>query len=386
MVNDLASQLGLPVILEDAHQQPMAYSPHYDLADQMRMDSIMRLSTSQEVVDYFTPWGLNERREPFIVPGNPDIKVLPRLCVPIRSRAHVIGYLWVLLPDQDIEQAQIDEAVEAAALLRQRLLVDAEVRGVETELLLSLVSSSQQERARGIAIAEGRYRMVVGRPCAVLVCFGSGWEQLAVRARFWNAVWGPGGHDQIRGVTDSEGVAIITDGRAGASLRASHEPLLAGLRQAAGGGGTEDSLTIGVSDWVDSPEFLHQAYQRAQIAARVAAHIFPERLGYWAELGAYRFLGQLAGQALVDAVDPRVLALVNEEPRLAKTVWHFLESRQSTTAIARDLGIHRATLYNRLDRVSERGLDPRHAPDATILQMGLYALTLAGHVNFSTIV
>ena len=383
VVNDLAQQLGLPVVLEDDHQQPLAFSPHYDLSDRMRMDTIMRLATSQEVVDYFTPWGLSERRRPFVVPGNPDIDVLPRLCVPIRSGSGGLGFLWVLLPDSKLDEGKIKEAEEAAATIKHLLLIESEVRHSETELALRLLSSTHGERLEALSMAEGRYRIGIDRPSAIVLCSGPAWREPAVKARFWNTAWSTTGREQIRAVTDSEGLAIITDASSVEQLRRIHEAALADLSRVVAHGKV-NQLSVGVSDWVASPAELPEAYRQAQIAARVTSTVSRNCLGYWAELGIYRFLGQLSTQMLLDGVDSRVRALIDEAPLLARTAYVYLENAGSAGATAKALGIHRATLYARLDRISRRGFDVRRGDDLLNLHIGLSALELAGYTKIST--
>lgn len=376
VVNDLASLLGLPVVLEDVHQQPIVHSPHYELTDQMRMHTIMRLSTSQEVVDYFTPWGLRERREPFVVPGNPDIDILPRLCIPIRSGRGTLGYVWILLPNQQVDEEKVQAAKEAGEALRHVLLMENEVRHRETELTRTLLTAPHDERLQALSDAELRHRIGIDRPCAVLICQGPVWSDPAVRADFWSTMWGASGSDQMRAITQAEGVVVITDRSSVQELRRIHGAALVDLNRHVRAN-RERALVIGISDWVSSPLELPQAYREAQIAVRVSRVIRPEKPGYWLELGVFRYLGQLSAQMLVDAVDPRVRKLVDEDRNLAETVRCYLANAGAAGATAAELGVHRATLYDRLDRVTRRGLDPRNGADALTLQVGLCALDLA---------
>jgi sugar diacid utilization regulator len=204
-----------------------------------------------------------------------------------------------------------------------------------------------------------------------------------VKARFWNLTWGVMAREQIRAITNSEGVAIIAGGGSIQHLRRMHEAALGDLSRVVADG-QANQLAIGVSDWVESPAELPEAYRQAQITAQVTFAISSRSVGYWSALGVYRYLGQLPAQMLLDGVDPRVRALVDESPLLSRTAHAFLENAGSASPTAKALGIHRATLYARLEKLAQRGLDVRRGEDALTLHVGLCALELLGYIKWQT--
>lgn len=377
IVNALAQELGLPVVLEDAAQQLITYSPHYEVTDRIRRDTIMRQTTTQDVVDYFTPYALPARTDPFIVPGNPDDDVLPRLCIPIRHHDVSLGYAWVLLPGGEVSEEQLRAAVEAGEALTLTMLAESRVRARETETVLSLLSADPETRILGLTDTEARGTFEEGRRCGVLVCVGRRWEDPAVRTSFWSASWAPSPSDQLRGVTPREGVAVfaaetITDAGRDLLVRALDRVTRAGR---AG----EADLVVGVGSLVEGPAEAHRAYREARLAARVASRSGgSQRVVLWDDMGIYRFLTQMPQEVLADAVDPRVRALVREAPELAATLETYLDRAGAVALVAAALHIHRTTLYYRLERVARYGIDLARGEDRLAAHAGLRALRILG--------
>lgn len=81
--------------------------------------------------------------------------------------------------------------------------------------------------------------------------------------------------------------------------------------------------------------------------------IHPEQVLHWDRLGSWRALLTIRPDDAVDAIDPRVLALVrNEDPELVAIVQDYLERGGDVAALAAERHIHRTTLYGRLKRLS----------------------------------
>src|SRR6266496_6731917 len=87
-VDDLARQLGRPVLLEDHGQSVLAYSEQTEPMDDVRRDSILRRHTTREIRTHFRAAGIFETRGPLRVPSAAG--VLPRVCVPLRHRERLL--------------------------------------------------------------------------------------------------------------------------------------------------------------------------------------------------------------------------------------------------------------------------------------------------------
>ena len=374
IVTRLAEEIELPVVLEDAAQQPIAYSPHHDLTDAIRRETILRRSTSGIVVDHFRPFRLPERDRPFVVPGDAARDLLPRLCVPIRHQEVNLGYLWVLLRSAEVTEAQLTAADDARTSLLRSLLAEDRVRESETETVLDLVSGDPERALTALTDVEARGTFPTGRRCRVLICVGQAWEHPPVRTSFWGAGWAPTGQDQLRAVTEREGIAVFTAGTDHLGV-APIETALARLRAVAPEG---ERLVIGVGSLVGGPAQAPRTYRQARLAVRVALTETDLAVASWDRLGTYRYLTQLPRELLSDGVDDRLERLVLEAPELATTAEVYVRQAGAITMVAEALHIHRTTLYYRLRAIAGFGLDLGHGEDRTVVDVGLQALRLLG--------
>lgn len=399
IVNSLAQELGLPVVLEDADQQPLVHSPHYGLTDQIRRDTILRHSTGEQVVDYFRHYDLPARTDPFVVPGDPDADVLPRLCIPVRHHDAVLGYAWVLLADPEVTDAQLAAGHEVQEALRTILRVEGQARAHEAEMVDDLLSADPERRLRGLVNLEARSAFEGPRRCVALVCTGPGWQTAAVRRAFFSQRWVPDPASQLRSAAADEGVAVVV----AIGAASCGEPLLHGATEvdadmSVDGAGTDlpldmDRITraveqlrrladdaevvVGVGSVVAAPSAVHRSYRRARLAGRVAMRTRRHGpVSTWAALGVYRYLTQMPREALADGVDPRLLNLVQTAPDVAATFEVYLDHAGAIGDVAHALHIHRSTLYYRLDKVAEAGVDVHAGHDRAAMQTGFAALRL----------
>ena len=372
VVDRLAARIGLPVVLEDAAQQPLAHSPHHDLTDRMRQDTILRHATSSDVVAHFRQYGLTERTAPLLTPGEGE-DLLPRWCVPLRHEGRTLGFLWVLLPAPETTEALRAAADEAATELTTSLATEDRVRRAESALVVDLLLGDAEAReAAGRTVAD-RGSLPPGRRLAVAVCTGAAWGSPAVQSRFWQVGWAPPGGHHLGAVTDREGISLCTASDAPATTEA-----VAGALQRLRARVGDDRLVVGVGDAVDGPGQAHRSHLQARRAAWVAASSPDLPVAAWADLGVERYLTSLPAEELAAAVDPRVRRLVDASAELVPTVERYLAAAGAIAPVAEALHIHRTTLYHRLEVAGRYGLDLRRGADRTVVDVGLRALRLLG--------
>lgn len=376
IINGLADRLGLPIVLEDADQQLIAYSPHYGITDHIREQTILRRSTSQADADVFRRHDPAAHTDPFVVPADPLAGVLARLCIPVRYLDTILGCAWVLLPGGSADSAALALARETQEQLSLAMLSESRVRARESESVLSLISSDTDTRIQGLTDIEARGGFEPPRRLVVAVCSGPSWADMGIRGTFWTAAWASDPLHQLRGVTSREGVAII-------SVRGEPDQEVGGLLDRAlvhvGQQSRTVRLVVGVGAPVETPDQAHESYRQARLAARVALSatgVGP--VAWWQRLGIYRFLSQLPTQTLHTAVDPRVAVLASDHPVLAETLECYLAHSGAVGVVADALHIHRTTLYYRLERVATVGLDPSKGSDRTTAAASLAALRLLG--------
>ncbi|MFD3542935.1 PucR family transcriptional regulator, partial [Streptomyces sp. NPDC058662] len=143
-------------------------------------------------------------------------------------------------------------------------------------------------------------------------------------------------------------------------------------------GGAAHRVTAGVADPVRTLAELPAAWEHASAAARAA--LAQPRLGpvaRWSEIGPYRLLAALSADPVDDPAARTLLTPPHRE--LARTAEVFLDCAGQAGRAAAALGVHRQTLYYRLNRVEQlTGLDLDEGEDRLLLHMALKASRLHG--------
>lgn len=139
-----------------------------------------------------------------------------------------------------------------------------------------------------------------------------------------------------------------------------------------------DDVVVGIGRERRELTDLHQSCREAKQAARIAL-VLPDMgpVTPWGELGVHQ-LGAIADWRVVrDAVLPDGVHRLLGQPRsdLATTAFVYLQRAGDVSQTARDLGLHRQTVYQRLSRIADiTGLDLGDGNDRLRLHL---ALTLA---------
>lgn len=360
LVEALARALDAPVLVEDPAQQPLVHSAHDEVGDPMRQASILRRRTDPEVVAHFAGWDLHHQDAPLVIPGDPDIGLRPRLCIPLRvgDGRRLVGFAWVLLAD-GVDDVALPLSADVAAMVQDLARACADqrrARAAEEALVDALTAPGE---GWGAAVADTDARLLGGWPRQVLVCGGPGWADVAVRQAFWAVSWG--GQEVLRRAGPDEGVVIL---RPTTSVG---EPVQA-LGVVAG---------VAVAAAVEALPASRVAARRALRVAVAGASPDGGVVADWDRLGVLRLLSSVPAEALEDGVDPRVRALVRDDPVAAETLEQWLDNAAAINATAQALHIHRNTLYQRLDRARAHGLDPMDGQDRLALHAGFKALRLA---------
>ncbi len=396
IVDAVAAKLNCSAALDDAHFRIQVYSPHHGPVDETRLASILHRKVEGPVIDWILGHGIAEARRAIRVPGNAEIGLLPRICATVRCRDVRLGYLWLVDPDEQVSDADLDvvsEAADAAGFVMQseQLLEDLE-RARERELLRDLVSADMSVReyaARELVDANlfvPAHRVVV----FALRPVSPGDEpdetlQAAVAMALIHVRRSLMGHNALHIDRHDRGVlfAAIRPGRdervwlddVAQRLKAAfadHLPAGAGQwRPLVGIGGPVPSLTEAVTS-------QRQAYQ----ATRVAEVLHTGDVLAWDDLGIYRTLLQLPQEELTEsALHPGLVRLRASEGELPllETLECFLDLAGDIKATAAELMIHRATLYYRLERIEKLAeADLRNGGDRLLLHLGLKMARLAG--------
>lgn len=404
LVDEISALLGAPATLENRDFRLIAFGAH-DSDDDLVMDpvrtrSILTRQSTAAVRSWFEAYGITRATGPVHIPAAPDAGVFRgRICLPVRYRGIVQGYVWLL----DQEPGPGAEALAAAMEVAERigvLLAEEAKAGAGLSREFRAVLTAGRGWQQDMAVAALRVALgpgAEGQHAAVCVAPWAGEAPASVPGAAAVCVV-PGDAADANGVTGASGGGPGGSGALAVLLRLRSADALApaltavgrllprpGTTGAAGPGpGPGASAagapgpTAGVSDPVRTLAELPAAWAQATAAARTAAA--RPRLGpvaQWSAIGPYRMLAALAAGP---ADDPATRALLGPAHReLARTAEVFLDCAGQAGRAAAALGIHRQTLYYRLGRVEQlTGLDLDEGEDRLLLHMALKASRLHG--------
>ncbi|MGW0820836.1 PucR family transcriptional regulator [Streptomyces sp. NPDC002845] len=371
LVDDISELLGAPATLENRDFELIAfgaYDSEGDLdasaLDPVRTRSILTRRSTSAVREWFEGFGITRATGPVHIPRTPEAGVhRGRICLPVRHRGVVLGYVWLLETEPGPSPAQLAAAMEVAARIGA-LLADEAQAGADLTRELRAVLVAERDGQRDLAVTE--LRTALG-PRAdgihTVVCV---------------APW-PGADPSVRTVPGATALCAVPWGATTQSLA-----LLVRLRSA---DATAPALTAasrlleragtksaaGVTTPRSGLADLATAWHEASSAARAA--LAEPRLGpvaEWNSIGPYRLLTSLPPHSPQDPAVRRLLTPAHHD--LARTAEAFLDRAGQAGRTAAELGVHRQTLYYRLSRVEQlTGLDLDDGEDRLLLHMALKA-------------
>ncbi|MFD3615900.1 PucR family transcriptional regulator [Streptomyces sp. NPDC058676] len=374
LVDEVSEILGAPATLESRDFELIAFGAYdsegeLDAAalDPVRTRSILTRRSTSAVRTWFEGFGITRATGPVRIPPTPEAGVYRgRVCLPVRHRGVVLGYVWLLADDPGPTERQLTAAMEVTARIGA-LLADEAQHGADLSRELRAVLTAERGWQRDMAVAE--LRTALGPRTDTL--------HTVVCVAPWPSA-GPDDAPSVRTVPGATALCTVPWGTTATSLallvRLRSADVLAPATSAAGrlleqARGTE--AAAGIAPARAGLAELGTAWREASAAARAALaepHLGP--VAEWASIGPYRLLTALPPET---AHDPAVRTLLSPAHReLARTAEVYLDCAGQAGRTAADLGIHRQTLYYRLSRVEQlTGLDLDDGEDRLLLHMAL---------------
>ncbi|WP_037677660.1 CdaR family transcriptional regulator [Streptomyces griseus] len=389
LVDEISELLGAPATLENRDFELIAFGA-YDsegeldasALDPVRTRSILTRRSTAAVRAWFEGFGITRATGPVRIPPTPEAGVnRGRICLPVRHRGVVLGYVWLLADDPGPAERQLAAAMEVTVRIGA-LLADEAQHGADLTRELRAVLTAEPGWQRDAAIAELRtalgsradaphtmvcvapwpsadpedapsVRTIPGATALCTVPWGTRGHCLALLVRLRSA-------DLLTPATTAAGRLLE---RAGAGAGAGNG--------SSGGAVSAKGPVAGVAGARPGLGELGAVWREASGAARAA--LAEPRFGpvaEWASIGPYRLLTALPPEAAHDpAIDP-LLSPTHHE--LARTAEIYLDCGGQAGRTAAELGIHRQTLYYRLSRVEQlTGLDLDDGEDRLLLHMAL---------------
>lgn len=366
LVDEISALLGVPATLENRDFGLIAFGAH-DSEDDAAMDpvrtrSILTRGSTPAVRAFFEGFGIARATGPVRIHAAPEAGVFRgRICLPVRHRGMVLGYVW-LLDDSDPgpDDARLAAAMQVTARIGD-LLADEVKAGTDLARELAAVLLSEPGWQREMATATLRTAMGPSADGPHVVLCVTPWrgEDPPVRS-----VPGTAALCALPYGADARALAVLVRLRAEDALDSALAAVARLSERAAATAAGASAVRRGLSD-------LPAAWREAAGAA--AAATAEPRFGpvaRWTAIGPYRLL-----TALPPGADPAVVPLLTpDHAELAHTAEVFLDHAGQAGRTASALGIHRQTLYYRLSRIEQlTGLDLDEGEDRLLLHMSLKA-------------
>ncbi|MDO0925587.1 helix-turn-helix domain-containing protein [Streptomyces sp. TG1A-8] len=375
LVDEISELLGAPATLENRDFELIAFGA-YDsdgeldpsALDPVRTRSILTRRSTPAVRAWFEGFGITRATGPVRIPPAPEAGVhRGRVCLPVRHRGVVLGYVWLLDGEPGPDDRQLTAALAVAARIGA-LLADEAQAGADLTRELRAVLTAERGWQRDMAVAELRTALGARADGPHTVVCVAPWpcadpdDAPSVRTipgatALCTVPWG----------TTAQSLALLVRLRSADTVSPAVSAAGRLLDRADGTG------AAGVAAARTGLAGLGEAWQEAVGAARAAlAEPGLGPVAEWAHIGPYRVLTALPPGA---ARDPAVAPLlVPAHHELVRTAEAYLDCAGQAGRTAAALGIHRQTLYYRLSRVEHlTGLDLDDGEDRLLLHMALKA-------------
>lgn len=392
VVDALARRLRRAVAIDDVHFRLLVYTAHDDEVDPIRTRVILGREAPAEVVQWLRRFRLARAEGALRIPANEALGLWPRVAIPIRHQSVHFGYLWLIDSDSSLSDADLTDAQQAAAdsgevLFRERVVTELH-RAREGELARDLLTDDRAVRelaaARlietGMFAPRGAVTALVLRPVPAQGEEIVESHRLAMAAAVERAAQNAPLRERVTLIRPHHAVLVVTE-----TTLSRNESLAAGLQAAAAErlAGDERLLdvVVGVGTATRSLADVVDSYRQASHAARVA-EIVPlfRPVAHYLDLGVYGLLLRMGAQQLTeDALPEPVRRLLRAEPALRRTAEAFLDKAGDSRLVAAELTLHRATVYQRVQRIEQvAGVDLTDGEQRLALHLGIKLARLLG--------
>ncbi|GGM36714.1 PucR family transcriptional regulator [Dactylosporangium sucinum] len=359
-LDHLAAGLGRSVSLDDPEGALLGYSAQGSDIDPVRITAILTRQVPAAVQDYQRHHGIETATSPFTLPGNTELNMAPRLCLPILRGANRLGYLWILTDGVDLDPTDRTTANQSARrigrILESRASQPAD--GPTTDRAFAELLAQTASPGDFISHLARSAPYAVDAPMQIAVAVAA---TLDHDERTASSAAPPTGRAPTASalhrtpgvvathVTANRIVALLTAaGRAGAAPNA--------LIQTLSTWESDDRCFIVATS---PPIKLADAtfardYARATLACEIACfdRALPTSLS-WNDLGIYQLLLAAARPGAWDSARAPLDHQMAAVTPLSQTLERYLDLGADAARTAIDLHIHRTTLYYRLRRAAQ---------------------------------
>ncbi|MFD0369262.1 PucR family transcriptional regulator [Streptomyces sp. NPDC127114] len=160
LVDEISALLGTPATLENRDFGLIAFGAHdsgsdFDetTLDPVRTRSILTRKSTPAVRSWFEGFGITRATGPVRIPAAPDAGVFrARICLPVRHRGVVLGYVWLLDAEPGPSHERLSAAMDVAARIGE-LLADEERAGADLSRELRATLTAERGWQYDMAVA-----------------------------------------------------------------------------------------------------------------------------------------------------------------------------------------------------------------------------------------
>jgi DNA-binding PucR family transcriptional regulator len=392
IVDTVADYVGRTTSIDDERFRLVVYSAVPGCLDRMTARSIIYREAPEHLVEALDAYSVAAIEGYARVCLSPELQMSPTLCVPIRHRNDLFGYLWIIddppvSPDK-VEFA-VDLAEQAGVIMRATLLERQSVRAnVLTRLDGLLTAGDERERRDAAQELIDRGALPVTNQYAVAVLGLRDTSEDVMPERRWPRLssllleLGSPTSSRRRFVLQYEDhLATVIGGRDPSAIAQKADELFADARKTL----AQDahwSLHLGLGSPRPLLADCHISYREARLAALFAgrANLTSAPVS-WESLGAFQIIFELLQGFDAESAIPDCVRQLSGDPdaiQLIECAEAYLDHGCDARDTASALFVHRSTIYKRLERISDiTGLDLRRGDDRLQLHLGLKLLHLS---------
>mgnify|MGYP000164952208 CR=1 FL=1 len=370
LVDTTGRRLDRSVAIDDAQIRLLAYNSHDSAVDSVRMNSVLQRNVSREIVDFIYASGGRKALDLFTVPVNEELGLtLGRVGMPIRYRNALLGFVWLLISEGEVDEDQAEvlrhTADAAAMILHREQLLDELSRSRERELTRDVLSGERSLREDAASRLADEGLMVAGPAVAVTMLLRPvDRSTLTERDRLSVAV----GVDQLRRrlprnsaiQLDRPDHSLLIVSVAERSTQTHLDSLIVAARERvlSESGRQNIECWVGIGEPRTSVADVRESYEESRRSADVAQVV--KVLGNvvrYRDLGVYGLLAELSEDRLENSIHSGLQSLLCHEDSkseaLLATLESFLDNAGDVKRTSEALCVHRGSLYYRLRRIQE---------------------------------
>lgn len=388
LVDGLAHALGRSVAVDDRDLRLIVHSTHFGDVDSARLRSLTARGVDADVHGYLLEEGIRTLSRSKVIPARPLLGVdHQRRCFPLRYLHELFGFMWVTedtsLDADELEQAEAVSMRLAAILAeetRKRVVGDEKLEPIVRRLLDSTDARSAADdlKQAGVLADASSFDVYAVRIGTTPAAPDGVLTSELLRKAFSQIGLGRPPHSWVS-ATDLTHPALVLGYRGAPSVE-QRRAVAAHLMREIGRGDrtTVDRFdTVGVGSIVSNLSEASVAYRQAQSGARIAARL-RQRVGFWSEHPLETLLDAVVDEKYPPELIPRILDRLDlaADAELAEFLRVYLDSAGSVARVSERLGLHRTTVYYRLQRFKkDTGVDLDQGTDRLLVHLWLHVLS-----------